>query len=110
MTEKDVVILLNSLNLGLTADFGYNEAKANGIWVRYTLDTRTSQHTRGKNIQVIVGITEQQDGYLKGVDIVNKIVEALEKQPSVISVNHVFTGSYENKYLFSINLSTGGMN
>lgn len=109
MTDKDIVTLINGLELGIVADFGYYDTKTSGIWVRYTLDMRTSQHTRGQNIQVIVGITEQQDGYLKGTEIVQKIVEALEKQPDVLSVNHMYTGSYENKYLFSINLSTGGM-
>jgi|GEM_PF-6718609 len=105
---KKIVDEINIMELGIKADFGYSDTKENGIFVIDTLTKDTTKHNRGERIQILICITEIEDGYLKVKEIAEKIKKKLDEM-SCYDVSMRYVGEYQNKHSYSINLSTGGI-
>lgn len=103
-----IVKEINNLNLGITADFGYSTTSDSGIYVTNTYSERTSKHTAGDKIQILICLSVTDGGYEKIKDIADKIVNAMEKMDCV-GINHQYVGEYQNRHNYSINLRTGGI-
>lgn len=99
---------INSLNLGIIADFGYSTTANSGIYVTNTYSERTSKHTKGNKIQILICLSTIEGGYEKIRDIADKIINAMEKIECV-GINHQYLGEYQNRHNYSINLRTGGI-
>lgn len=107
MIEK-IVDEINMMELGIKADFGYSNTADKGIFVTETILKDTSKHTRGGRIQVLICITDSQDGYLECKDMAEKIRTKLEEL-NCYNITESYVGEYNNKHSYSINLSTGGI-
>lgn len=103
-----IVREINDLNLGIIADLGYSNTSANGIYVTNTYSERTSKHTLGDKIQILICLSITEGGYEKIRDIADKIINAMEKMECV-GINHQYLGEYQNRHNYSINLRTGGI-
>lgn len=105
---NDIVKEINNLNLGITADFGYSTTAENGIHVMNTYSSRTSKHTSGEKVEILICMTKTEHGYEKIRDVAEKIIDCLEKN-GYIGIHHQYIGEYQNKYNYSINLRMGGI-
>lgn len=103
-----IVREINNLNLGIIADFGFSETSESGIYVTNTYSERTSKHTKGEKIQILICLSTTEGGYEKIRDIAGKIINTLEKMDCV-GINHQYLGEYQNRHNYSINLRTGGI-
>lgn len=103
-----IVREINNLNLGITADFGYSKTADNGIYVMNTYSGRTSKHSSGDKIQILICLSTVNGGYEEIKNIADKIVKRME-EINCIGINHQYLGEYQNRYNYSINLRTGGI-
>ena len=103
-----IVKEINNLNLGIMADFGYSTTADSGIYVMNTYSERTSKHTSGDKIQILICLSVTDGGYEKIRDIADKIINSMEKMDCV-GINHQYIGEYQNRHNYSINLRTGGI-
>lgn len=99
---------INNLNLGIIADFGYSDTSDSGIYVTNTYSERTSKHTLGDKVQILICLSATEGGYEKIRAIAEKIINTLEKMDCV-GINHQYLGEYQNRHNYSINLRTGGI-
>lgn len=107
MIEK-IVNEINIMELGIKADFGYSDTKENGIFVTDTLTKDITKHNRGERLQILICITNVEDGYLKVKEIAEKIKKKLDKM-GCYDISMYYVGEYQNKHNYSINLSVGGI-
>lgn len=105
---KKIVQEINNLNLGITADFGYSTTKDNGIFVSNTFSERLSKHSKGDKLQILIVLSNINDGYLKIRDIAEKIINKME-EIGCIEITHNYIGVYQNRHNYSINLRIGGI-
>lgn len=105
---RKIVTEINKLELGIKADFGYSNTADKGVFVTETILKDTSKHTRGGRIQVLICITDSQDGYLECKDMAEKIRTKLEEL-NCYNITESYIGEYNNKHSYSINLSVGGI-
>lgn len=99
---------INNLNLGIIADFGYSDTSDSGIYVTNTYSERTSKHTLGDKVQILICLSTTEGGYEKIRAIAEKIINTLEKM-NCVGINHQYLGEYQNRHNYSINLRTGGI-
>ena len=105
---KKIVTEINKLELRLTADFGYSDTKANGIFVSDILTKDMTKHNKGERLQILICITDIEDGYLKIREIADKIKNKIDEL-NCYDISMHYVGEYQNKHSYSINLSTGGI-
>ena len=74
-----IVREINGLNLGIIADFGYSETSESGIYVTNTYSERTSKHTKGEKVQILICLSTTEGGYEKIRDIANIIIYLWKK-------------------------------
>lgn len=105
---NEIVKKINGLKLGIIADFGFSETSESGIYVTNTYSERTSKHTKGEKIQILICLSTTDEGYEKIRDIADKIINSMEEM-GCVGVNHQYIGEYQNRHNYSINLRTGGI-
>ncbi|BBA50986.1 hypothetical protein FV113G1_13350 [Fusobacterium varium] len=108
MKIREIVRAINSLELGITAIYGYSDTKENGIYVIDTLVKDITKHNKEERIQILICMTKVENSYLKIRELAEKIKKKLDEM-GCYGISMHYVGEYQNKHNYSINLSIGGI-